>query len=464
MPGRSHTVGRAHVGTGEIAHEWAFRLADFIELEDDAGRPVVLTVDKPLTAHGQRLCDSLGVQVRVVTVADGYAAQDFRSSVVRAHRRADAGDETLEICAHCGCEVDVDPAPHTPGCRGAGGARSTTGPVLADLKLNESNRASKPVILPGTPIRHANGLDALERMDAGEPQEPDLGDLELDDEPVLEEEEPTAREALSTTALPTTELGIGSPADVVPSESREPAGTEPASSSSSTWSRKRRTREEVIEAIQRFAVEHGRPPAISDFSGNRDYPSYGAAARLFGSWADAVVAAGFDRPTKVRRDVATREAAIDALQTVAAELGRVPTSGEAGLGIPGMFAVRRLFGTWSDYVEAAGFPRPSRGRQAGSKNRLTRSSHANRMQEPASEPAVELVAGPDLHAESMAASEERETPRVGPDGSRSSGTDDLLGAAGATMQAISAALGHLEKPERREVWEFIRPLIDEALT
>lgn len=42
---------------------------------------------------------------------------DYRHSRVIADKRSDAGDETLEICAHCGCEADITPAPHSPKCK-----------------------------------------------------------------------------------------------------------------------------------------------------------------------------------------------------------------------------------------------------------------------------------------------------------------------------------------------------------
>lgn len=129
----------------------------------------------------------------------------------------------------------------------------------------------------------------------------------------------------------------------------------------SSWSRRPRTREEVVEAIQRFAREHGRPPVRSDFEGHTaQYVSPGVADRLFGSWSDAVVAAGFPRPTAARRDAWTRESAIAALQQRAAAFGRTPTSEDLD-GLPGVSAFRRLFGSWSGYVEAAGFARPGHG-------------------------------------------------------------------------------------------------------
>jgi Homing endonuclease associated repeat len=51
----------------QLAHEWAFVVADLFALEDDAGRPVVLTVAEPLHPASQRLMDYLAVEVRVVT-------------------------------------------------------------------------------------------------------------------------------------------------------------------------------------------------------------------------------------------------------------------------------------------------------------------------------------------------------------------------------------------------------------
>lgn len=57
------------------------------------------------------------------------------------------------------------------------------------------------------------------------------------------------------------------------------------------------TRESVIEAIQDFAREHGRPPMTADFAGGKG-PSGPTCVRIFGSWGDAVVAAGFPRPQR----------------------------------------------------------------------------------------------------------------------------------------------------------------------
>lgn len=69
------------------------------------------------------------------------------------------------------------------------------------------------------------------------------------------------------------------------------------------------TREAIIEAIQEFAQEHGRPPLAMEWSSSRDnrYPAYSSVYRHrgkkgmyqpFASWADAIEAAGFPRPRR----------------------------------------------------------------------------------------------------------------------------------------------------------------------
>lgn len=67
------------------------------------------------------------------------------------------------------------------------------------------------------------------------------------------------------------------------------------------------TQEEVVEAIRRFAAEHGRRPKSTDWARPKaergDYPHISSVARTrhhpncpFDSWSDAIVAAGFPRP------------------------------------------------------------------------------------------------------------------------------------------------------------------------
>jgi len=71
------------------------------------------------------------------------------------------------------------------------------------------------------------------------------------------------------------------------------------------------TRETVIAAIQRFAKEHGRPPTSTEWitaDPENGYPprsavyvSYHRSVSPFAKWADAIEAAGFPRPLKGRK-------------------------------------------------------------------------------------------------------------------------------------------------------------------
>ena len=73
-----------------------------------------------------------------------------------------------------------------------------------------------------------------------------------------------------------------------------------------TWRRqheqRRWTREVVVEAIRRFAVEHDRQPTWTEWvrsDARADgYPSVGVVLREWGSWAAAVEAAGFEASAK----------------------------------------------------------------------------------------------------------------------------------------------------------------------
>lgn len=62
------------------------------------------------------------------------------------------------------------------------------------------------------------------------------------------------------------------------------------------------TPERIIEQIGRFANEHGRVPVATDWMGRgmgsagNGYPPVNVVQREFGSWADAVAAAGYERP------------------------------------------------------------------------------------------------------------------------------------------------------------------------
>jgi hypothetical protein len=57
------------------------------------------------------------------------------------------------------------------------------------------------------------------------------------------------------------------------------------------------TRDTIIAAIRRWALEHGEPPTAPDWRRRGDYwPGASMVLRIFGLWADAVETAGFTRP------------------------------------------------------------------------------------------------------------------------------------------------------------------------
>lgn len=151
------------------------------------------------------------------------------------------------------------------------------------------------------------------------------------------------------------------------------------------------TRERVIDAIQRFAAVHGRPPfarewlASKQFRGG-EYPAATSVYRAgsqhstspFVSWADAIEAAGFPRPAvgRYERSAESRKAAgirlaawrrnrpqrwpceeiVQAFLAWAQETGYFPTTTawrHAGANHPNTQTVYKRFGSWGAAVAAA---------------------------------------------------------------------------------------------------------------
>lgn len=251
---------------------------------------------------------------------------DYRHSLVVVESRRDRGDEP-QICGDCGCEVDIDPAPHSPKC---------------------SSIAAKP---RRTGQRATEGLDLLERMDAGEPVAADLDRLEDDG---LEEApaEPLAADDHAA-VVATADAGVSS--------NPEPGSTNPYGLAKKgrgyTW-----TREIAIQAVRDFATAHGRSPSTTSLKDLPDgsLPGLGAAAPLFGGWPHLLAAAGLE-PNAGGRPVAEkkwpRERVIAAIQEVAAEIGRTPTIGQmVERGYTFATSTSKLgLGTWSQLVAEAGF-------------------------------------------------------------------------------------------------------------
>ena len=117
----------------------------------------------------------------------------------------------------------------------------------------------------------------------------------------------------------------------------------------------RYTKADVIDAIQRLADDLGTAPTNDEMTARGDC-SPETAQRLFGSWNDAVRAAGLT--PRLRSKIPTEEllAAIDGL---ADRLGRVPRWADNRR--EGQFSVttyQKRFGSWKHALAAAGYDAP----------------------------------------------------------------------------------------------------------
>jgi hypothetical protein len=138
------------------------------------------------------------------------------------------------------------------------------------------------------------------------------------------------------------------------------------------------TQEKVIGAIQQFAKEHGRPPRSTDWPHTDRKQGHPAATAIYGeyaafpSWADAVEAAGFPRPSMGRgpgQPQWNRDAIIEAIQAWVSEKGETPRMWQwertVDPAFPTNSTVVAYFGTWNEAIQAAGFT-PRRGRPPSS--------------------------------------------------------------------------------------------------
>jgi len=133
------------------------------------------------------------------------------------------------------------------------------------------------------------------------------------------------------------------------------------------------TQEAVIGAIQKWARLHGKPPASREWMHSDTDGSYPAATSVYGpqaafpKWADAIEAAGFHRPKAGvygDRQEWSREKIIGAIVAWTIYHGRPPVMPDwknVGDENPSSSSVRYYFGSWSNAIETAGFPRPTTG-------------------------------------------------------------------------------------------------------
>lgn len=116
------------------------------------------------------------------------------------------------------------------------------------------------------------------------------------------------------------------------------------------------SRELIVEAMQWFAEEHARPPTVADWKAAAPtYPAPETVGRRFGSWAEALRAAGL----AVARSDWTRDAALEAIGAHLRRHGRVPTATEWRRRDPcerrpAAHNLAALFGSFDDALRAAG--------------------------------------------------------------------------------------------------------------
>lgn len=67
------------------------------------------------------------------------------------------------------------------------------------------------------------------------------------------------------------------------------------------------TQQEILQAIRDFNAEHGRPPKSTEWQVPGDHPNTRTVSRQFGSWKNAIEAAGFARSNRGRPSGVTRQ-------------------------------------------------------------------------------------------------------------------------------------------------------------
>lgn len=213
-----------------------------------------------------------------------------------------------------------------------------------------------------------------------------------------------------------------------------PAGTLPALPPSSTREPGQATttspppaaspRQEVIEAVHRFALATGTPPIARDWDPARAravgeqwradrweqgaYPRAATVRRRFGTWNAAIRAAGYEprpAPTRIRQHRGT-EGVLAALREWQERYGAPPTMADwepararrlgqdwraeryAAGDWPSMRTVRHHFGTLTAAVGAAGLTPAPRGRRTSTARLVQREAWERRAHSPADATAV----------------------------------------------------------------------------
>lgn len=118
---------------------------------------------------------------------------------------------------------------------------------------------------------------------------------------------------------------------------------------------------DLIAEMQRLADELGRPPTCDDMNEHGEYSNTPYYNR-WGSWADAREAAGLT-PGKTRRDAIPKGKLLKEIKRLKSEGGRVPRLEDLEAhGRFSADPFKRAFGSWADALTAAGYDH-DRGRE-----------------------------------------------------------------------------------------------------
>lgn len=118
------------------------------------------------------------------------------------------------------------------------------------------------------------------------------------------------------------------------------------------------SKQNIIEAIQKYYIENNRLPVRRDFSGD-GYPSHTTVLVYFCTWNNAIEAAGFTPKNKQNKSYkdCSKEGIIEAVQRFYKKNNRIPQYRDfSSKNYPNNKTVQKYFGTWNKAIEAAGYP------------------------------------------------------------------------------------------------------------
>lgn len=109
------------------------------------------------------------------------------------------------------------------------------------------------------------------------------------------------------------------------------------------------SKDDIILAIQRFYAVNARIPMQKDFTKNPDYPGRSTVVSNFGSWNNAIIAAGLKTTDWSDSDL------IKALQEFHSKSNTIPKYNDFVGKFPSARTIELRFGSWNKGLELAGF-------------------------------------------------------------------------------------------------------------